>query len=197
MTIDVFDPIALARALHVANQGPPHWCRRSFYAAKNFILRAFARPIDRDIQRIDDQCFRCYGTGRLFGGDCAKCLGTGVYRSRRIWLDAFEFRGFRFHIPMPAVAIAEHVKPTIVGRIKHDPLPESASVAVDLAWLFNRDKLRAEVEQLVVWFNSSEACEHLPGPGAEAVRGWIRDKRLADAAAWKAETEKRVPWCPF
>lgn len=190
------DPInldRLAEMLHRGNAGVPHLFRDEFYATKNFLLTAFGSPLERDIQRIDDKCFRCGGSGDYNEYDlCWKCEGTGIYRTRFIWLDKFRLGPYTFHRPMPNVTFHGTPTPTIKGRIEHKPYEDSADCALTLAWLFNRDALKRRAEELA-------GCMEIPGngPGVFAVNEWMRDKRLAEAKAWKEECERPVPGCPF
>lgn len=201
MIHDVLQLEKLADMLHRANSGVPNVCRRSFYGAKEFLLRTFGTPdgLGRDIQRIDDECFGCYGAGvRSFRwGDetCLKCHGSGIYRSRLIWLDRFRFGAHVFHCPVSGVTFAPGVKPTIRGRIKHQPYVDSARCALDLALLFNRDALKAETTDCEPW--STWVPLELDGPGAAAVNRWRAERQQAEAAEWKRVCEEKVEGVPF
>ena len=211
MIHDVLQLEKLAETLHRANSGVPEWCRSSFYGAKDFLLAAFGTADGRDVQRIDDACFRCDGTGefgrhRYYGGECClKCNGSGIYRRRLVWLDRFRFGAYTFHRPVGGVQFYENATVTIVGRIKHERFDDSARAAADLAWLFNRAAFRAEVLEAIeatqfepsrpTWIETQ--AETIGGPGALAAAMWCRDKRLEDAREWKRLCEAKVEGVPF
>jgi hypothetical protein len=196
--LECLDLDRLAEMLHRGNSGVPHLFREAFYGAKTFLLSAFGTPLEHDVQRIDDACFSCDGTGvhayqTRYAEDCWKCRGTGVFRTRFIWLDKFRLGPYTFHSPVSGVIFRGTPAVSIKGRIEHTRYEDSTDCALTLAWLFNRDALRRQAEYL------AESTIEISGdgPGSHAVRMWMRDKRLADAKAWKEECEKRVDSCPF
>lgn len=211
MIHDVLQLDKLAETLHRANSGVPQWCRSSFYGAKDFILSNFAQADGRDVQRIDDPCFGCDGTGvrgwfRRDGGEsCWKCNGSGIYRKRFFWLDRFRFGPYTFHRPVAGVEFYDPPQVTIRGRIEHRPFEDSERSAADLAWLFNREAFRSEV----LGYQSTELfggdsplwiekrAETIGGPGALAAAMWLRDRRLEDAREWKRVCEERREDVPF
>lgn len=188
---------ALAEMLHRGNSSVPDVCRRSFYGAKDFLLKAFGTPDGRDIQRIDSPCWSCNGTG-LFGWHqehCWKCDGTGVYHTRLVWLDRFKMADFCFHIPIPEVTFYGDAKPTIKGLIKHKPHADATECAFNIAWLFNRAALKDEVMSFAAFIDQVPIVGN--GPGVLFANTVVRDKKLEDARKWKRICEQPVDGCPY
>jgi hypothetical protein len=196
----------LAETLHRGNSAVPDFCRHSFYDAKKFLLSAFGVADGRDIQRIDKDCWRCFGKGTYttyrYGEvydvePCYKCNATGRFSSRMIWLDRFTLGHYQFHVPVPGVDFGPEAKPTIIGKIEHVRYADATECAATLAWLFNRDALRNEV---LSWPHAAMIYEYpltFNGPAAVAINQWVKDKRLEDDRAWKAHVEEKVDGCPF
>lgn len=81
---------------HIANANPP----LGFYVFKDRFLRRFATPCGWDLQRIDQICWTCEGSGFYCPNEeCRKCFGTGIFRISEHWLRRFELNGQIYHNP--------------------------------------------------------------------------------------------------
>lgn len=111
----------------IANSGHPP----GFYPFKDRMLRRFAERDGYDLQRIDQFCWSCEGSGEYAKGiECQKCGGDGIYRTIEVWLERWNLCGTIYHRPVDPIPHYQRegqVRGEIQGRIHHAPVTASAA----------------------------------------------------------------------
>jgi hypothetical protein len=100
---------------------------RWFYPFKTRFLREHALSDGYDLQTIIDRCWCGDGIFRGIEGtrpehaweQCFKCMGTGIYRERRITLERWSLNGHVFHEPKGPELGSIDYKCTFNGYITH------------------------------------------------------------------------------
>lgn len=198
--------LKLADQLHRGNAAPPPWMRFAFYQAKDVVLRRHAVLVDHDIQEIVHPCWACHGgtssppwltwpSGRPGTPGCPKCGGTGIYMRRRYYLERYRFGPYVFHKPLPD-GFREFEKKnepaSIVGKIQHEPYPDSAECALRVAFLYSRSALEC-----------SARCNYMFPPTlpdsstGRAVQSWLDDehaKHVARRLELEAQPNDGIPF---
>lgn len=186
--------LKIAEQLHRGNAKPPFWFREAFYLAKEQLCRRLGQLVDHDIQEIRHGCYACEGSGHLSpdwgktpswlrwpkgkpkGPSCPKCNGSGVYAVRRYYLERWRLGPYVFHRPVPATAYRHLIEPpTIVGRIQHEPYPDSDLCALRIAYMYARAELeRAARTHCVVMLDPEvlDTDTHL----TRQVKAWMEDE---------------------
>lgn len=131
--LNSFDTVAEAEAtaIFIANRlvkDRARSTRRSFYEVKDMFMRAY-QPCLVDGQIAREEELECYCDGTMEW--CRKCLGTGIYRTRTLYLHRFMIEGkpYSFHSyqkPTLLSSIPGEDKETYGGRFTEAELAELA-----------------------------------------------------------------------
>lgn len=110
---------------------------RDFYRIKDRLLTEFGERVGEDVQHLTDQCWGCYGSGRLpaivaaaYPSPCPNCRGTGIYMERFILLERWTLGSLVFHRP---VGLTSRRDEMIRGYIKHEGVEYNASLRAFLS----------------------------------------------------------------
>lgn len=186
--------LKIAEQLHRGNAQPPFWFREAFYLAKEQLCRRLGQLVDHDIQEIRHVCYACDGSGHLEPGvgltpswlrwpkgkpkgpSCPKCGGSGIYACRRYYLERWRLGPYVFHRPVAAAAYRHLLEPaTIIGRIQHEPYPDSGLCALRIAYMYAREELEHAARAHCVVMLDPEVLDtdtHV----TRQVKAWMEDE---------------------
>jgi hypothetical protein len=108
----------------LANSNPT----RDFYAFKDRFLKRYATPDGYDLQKVDQFCWGCDGSGMFAPRrPCWRCDGSGIHKTNEHWLQRYDLAGAIYHKPVTHAEVYHahdfkypEPKREFEGRIRHD-----------------------------------------------------------------------------